>query len=221
MNQPIAFKSLIEREIPPMPKPLVPRMPDLFEVARGMEVSPALARLWREAANTQFPTLGFSAVAIGALAMEFECQRAADRRRMKKWLMTGRGTMSRRVSEFLRHSDFASPRAISNMQEIAGEMGSDLLDRLGSLTDRPDYAQRWAARNERGKIEAIRTVICLIGGFDLDADVNSLCRVIDELYGQKQAFIEEAQWANEERLWSWYEGDWLWPVNSLPGKTPR
>jgi hypothetical protein len=224
MNQPIAFQSLIGREIPPLPEPLIPRMFDLFEVARGMRVRPDLARLWRQASVTQFPTLGFSAVAVGALAMEFDVQRPSDRARMAEWLRSGRGTMSRRVADFLRGSDFASPRAVREMQELASDRGGDLLDRLENLNERPDYVQRWVARHERGAVEAIRTVLYLIGGRDLDADIFSLCRVIDNAHARKRALIAEPteSWPDEgegpphDEHWSWYKHDWLWPINRLP-----
>jgi hypothetical protein len=218
MSQPIAFQSLIGREIPPLPEPLIPRMPDLFEVARGMRVRPDLARLWRQASVTQFPTLRFSAVAVGALAMEFDVQRLSDRARMAEWLRSGRGTMSCRVADFLRGSDFASPRAVREMQELALDRGGDLLDRLENLNGRPDYVQRWVARHERGAVESIRTVLYLIGGRDLDADCLSLCDEIDALYAQKRALIAEPSLRGTEPPESegWWERDWLWPINRLP-----
>lgn len=222
MAQQIAFQSLMDREIPPVAEPLIPRMPDLFEVARGMQVSTDLARLWREASTTRFPSLGFSATAVGALAMGFDCQRDADRARMTQWLKTGRGTMSRRVAEFLQSSDFASHRAIREMQDLAWDKGTRLIDRLENLTSRPEYITRWAARNERGSMEAIGTVLHLIGGNRLDADCFSLCRVIDNAHAQKRTFITELteDWTDEDDHWSWYEHDWLWPVNSFPEKNP-
>ena len=213
MSQPIAFQSLIERPLPPLPEQIVPRLPDLFEVTRGMRVRPDLASLWREAATTPLPTLGFSAVAVGALALEFDPQRASDRARMTEWLRSGRGTMSRRVAEFLRESDFASPRAVREMREFAQDRAGHLLDRLENMKRRPDYAQRWMARHERGTVESIRTVLYLIGGRDLDADFLAVCDEIDALYAQKRAFVAESGgWPDE----SWWERDWLWPINRLP-----
>lgn len=230
MNQRIAFQSLMEREVPPLPEPLIPRMPDLFEVARGMQVSPDLARLWREASTTQFPSLGFSATAVGALAMEFDCQRDADRARMTQWLITGRGTMSRRVSEFLRRSDFASPRAIREMQDVVWDKGTRLLDRLENLTSRPEYVARWAARNERGSMDSIKTLLYLLGGDRAADDSLGMCRVVDYAYASRRAFIEEPRESWEEavmrgaeppdELEGWWERDWLWPVNKFPEAPP-
>jgi len=230
MKERIAMQALMERPLPPVPEQIVPRMPDLFEVARGMMVRPDLARLWREAATTPLPSLGFSAIAAGALALEYDPERPSDQARMTQWLMTGRGTMSRRVSDFLRGSDFASPCAVREMQDIAWETGSRLIDRLENLTSRPEYDQRWAARHERGCVEAIKTVLYLIGGKRAADDSFSQCRVIDYVYAPKRAFIAEPRESWEEavmpgaeppdELEGWWERDWLWPVNKFPAAPP-
>lgn len=150
-----AFEKLINKPVPPVKEEVPLNIPEIGEIVEGMRVAKWMAREY----NTMKNVTRYSSIcALGMVANLWEPQIRADRERLKSWLMTGRGTMVRRVDDWLFGAEFGFDdyqHALYHADRLADKMYMA----VHKLTD---IHNPWLIAAERQDLENARSVLFLV-----------------------------------------------------------
>jgi hypothetical protein len=191
-----AFAALLAREVPPLeveaPPPELPALDALLE---GLASPPWLRATYELGCNA--PTLFSRAVPLGLVARLWSPVDAPSRATLRTWLMSGRGTASRRVGDWLATSGFAARR--ESLARAATDAAGRLHDRLETLPERAETLEMdelvqvvGLARLERDDLASVHAVLHLLGGREAVARLDDALDIIDESAAIQRSRIDHA-----------------------------